>query len=86
VVDLRLRSTQGRERGKVMGGDTASPIYEAVVRDLRIDPEGIAARPEWSFEVANENLRKHRQEGQRHVLGPKPETEAAQEAPHPKVG
>lgn len=38
---------------------SATPVYDAVLRDLEIDPERIAARPPWSFELA-ERVRKHR--------------------------
>jgi hypothetical protein len=38
---------------------SATPTYDTVVEELRIDPERIAARPPWSFEVA-ERLRKRR--------------------------
>ncbi|HEX6876793.1 MAG TPA: hypothetical protein VF165_14120 [Nocardioidaceae bacterium] len=38
---------------------SATPVYDAVLRDLKIDPERIAARPRWSFELA-ERVRKHR--------------------------
>lgn len=38
---------------------SATPVYDAVLRDLKIDPERIAARPPWSFELA-ERVRKHR--------------------------
>jgi hypothetical protein len=37
---------------------SATPTYDAVVEDLRIDPTRIAARPAWSFEIA-ERVRKH---------------------------
>lgn len=37
---------------------SATPTYDAVVEDLRIDPTTIAARPPWSFEIA-ERVRKH---------------------------
>lgn len=38
---------------------SATPTYDTVVEELRIDPERIAARPPWSFEVA-ERVRKRR--------------------------
>lgn len=38
---------------------SATPTYDTVVEELRIDPERIAARPAWSFEVA-ERVRKRR--------------------------
>jgi hypothetical protein len=49
-----------------MAGHTACPMYETVVRDLRINPERIAARPGWSLKVAKK-IRKHRQKQQRRV-------------------
>lgn len=41
-----------------------TPTYDMVVEDLQIDPERIAARPSWSFEVA-ERVRKHRKKALR---------------------
>lgn len=43
---------------------SATPTYDAVVEELKIDPELIAARPAWSFEIA-ERVRKHRKRMQR---------------------
>jgi hypothetical protein len=68
-----------------MAGRPTSPIYDTVVRDLRIDPEAIAARPEWSFKVA-EKVRKHRQKEQRREVPPEPRTEELEHPPRPKVG
>ena len=31
---------------------SATPTYDNVVEELRIDPERIAARPAWSFQAA----------------------------------
>ena len=49
-----------------MAGHIASPMYETVVKDLRIDPERIASRPQWSFKVA-QKVRKHREKEQRRL-------------------
>ncbi len=39
---------------------SATPTYDNVVEELRIDPERIAARPAWSFQAA-ERRRQHQE-------------------------
>lgn len=36
---------------------SATPTYDNVVDELRIDPERIAARPAWSFQAAQTRCR-----------------------------
>ncbi len=58
-----------------------TPTYDTVMEDLQIDPEQIAARPAWSFKVA-EKVRKHRQKARRSAAPKKrtqgPRTKQAQ--------
>ena len=60
----------------------ATPTYDTVVTDLQIDPERIAARPCWSFEIA-ERVRKHRKKALRSTLRKK-STPPKQQSPAKK--
>lgn len=61
----------------------ATPMYETVVEDLQIDPGRIAARPAWSFEIA-ERVRKHRRKVLRSST-PKKRSQARAKGPRTKA-